>query len=137
MNIKLLYAVLLLVGVVMLAVGGTLAFNLQAPEPTQLTAEQVISRVQVYGVPAITIFSKPVNPVGQWSTVYEGDGKWRVQGAVVGRYEGKDYYHSTTWIYTHEEIKLILIAGPPPTPPAPRAPTGQVITDEMREAFGK
>ena len=82
-----------------------------------LTAEQVISRVQVYGVPILKIYDKVASPVGQWSAVYEGDGKWRVQGAVVVRYREKDYYSSTTWMYTQigmqGEIAFIHIDGPP------------------------
>ena len=55
-----------------------------------LTAEQVISRVQVYGVPDDSYYKdwgQPIKgsprPVGQWAAVYEGDGQWRVQGTVV------------------------------------------------------
>ena len=97
-----------------------------------LTAEQVISRVQVYGVPDDSYYKdwgQPIKgsprPVGQWAAVYEGDGQWRVQGTVVATYHdlhaalsaahsGADYnpeesYYSTTWIYREDvkEIKLI------------------------------
>ena len=52
-------------------------------------------------------------PAGQWAAVYEGKGCWRVQGAVVVRYEGDDYYYSTTWAYASgdNQIELIGIHG--------------------------
>lgn len=89
------------------------------------TSQQVISIIQVYGVPYSSYYEGVVGspqPVGQWAAVYEGDGQWRVQGAVVTRYDGKDYYYSTTWTYKSTEIRLIRISGEPP-PTTPTAPS--------------
>lgn len=87
-----------------------------SPAPT-LTAEQVISRIQVYGVPTIPLrYGSAPNPVGQWAAVYEGENTWRVRGAVVTRYEGKDYYYSTTWTHNNTEIRLVSIIGELPQP---------------------
>ena len=78
----------------------------QAVDYPLLTPEQVIAQVHVYGVPEI-----PYNasPVGQWSAVYESNGVWRVQGTVIieQRYWGESPYHSTTWLYSSEMIKLV------------------------------
>ena len=109
----------LLLGLVLLLVSSVVGCANEPSKPPVsypvLTAEQVISRVQVYGVPTIKIDGKPPSPVGQWAATYEGDGKWRVQGAVVW----KDDYHSTTWIHTHEKIELILWDGRSPSEKAP------------------
>lgn len=76
-------------------------------------------------MPALKNTDFPLRPTGQWSAVYEGDGKWRVQGAVVsqtkvyytyphGPGEIIEIYHSTTWIHTDEKVELILWDGSPP-----------------------
>ena len=85
-----------------------------------LTEQQVISRVQVYGVSYyLRITGGSVSPVGQWAAVYEGNGRWRVRGQVaksyqVLRWSGSRYYydqetsyHATTWIHTNDEIRLL------------------------------
>ena len=92
-----------------------------------ITAEQVISRVQVYGVPTIRVpqpmrqEAVPVNPVGQWAAIYEGNQVWRVQGKVVannlvrryGEWVREPSYHSTTWLHTNTTMELILWDGRP------------------------
>lgn len=75
-----------------------------------LTPEQVISIIQVYGVPHFEIRGAHGSPVGHWAAVCEGDA-WRVQGAVVLRYGDKDYYFSTTWQYSDDELELLNCEG--------------------------
>ena len=118
------YLALVILGT-LLIIGGVIGLVWNKDVPT-LTTEQVISRVQVYGVPAIpSYYGSAPNPVGQWSAVYEGENTWRVRGAVVTRYEGEDYYYSSTWIDNNTEIRLVSIIGKPPTPnlPTPKLPT--------------
>ncbi len=112
------YWPLLVLGCFML-VGGIIYFLVQ--DNPAFTEQQVISRVQVYGVSNL---GGSVSPVGQWAAVYEGDGRWRVSGQVVKshsvdyvvREEGRRFerfpeqetsYHATTWIHTNDEIRLL------------------------------
>ena len=86
-----------------------------------MTAEQVVSSVQVYGIPHYYP-GMGANPVGQWAAVYEGEGQWRVQGAVVTRYQEKDYYLSTSWLCnldTGGKMTIQLISATGEKPPAP------------------
>jgi hypothetical protein len=79
-----------------------------------LTAQEVISRIQVYALPELEGHGKygPKNPVGQWAAVYEGDGLWRVRGAVVVQTsEGKEHYYSTIWIYQDGRMELVDFSG--------------------------
>ncbi len=117
----------LLIGLVALVVVSLIGCA-STDRPT-LTSEQVISAIQIYGVPYTNSYLtedeqqgkyEHMNPVGQWAANYEGNGRWRIQGAVVVRYHGEDLYGSTTWTYTEEtnEISLISIyCEPEPAPP--------------------
>lgn len=92
-----------------------------------MTAEEVINKVYVYGIPKFPIGGSP-SPSGQWGAVYEGEGKWRIQGTVAVQkvlttdeliargllkrsvIEGPQFetvYYQTTWSY--ENNKLILV----------------------------
>ncbi len=105
------YIVLAILGA-LLIIGGVIGLvwnKTVSPTPT-LTAEQVISHIQVYGLPLLKKYGYygDKNPVGQWAAVYEGSGQWRVRGAVVGQsYGGKEHYYSTTWLYQNGQIELV------------------------------
>ena len=110
----------------LLIIGGVIGLvwnKTVSPAPT-VTAEQVISRIQVYGLPSLEMYGEygPKNPVGQWAAIYEGDGQWRVRGAVVVQTGGgKEYYYSTIWIYQEDgQIELVDFSGS--KPPAPLSP---------------
>jgi len=84
----------------------------------QLTPEQVISIVHVYGVPYIPAYSKDTysspfepSPVGQWAANYEGNDTWRIQGSIVLRRYGRDYYGSTTWLFIDNRLELVNFEG--------------------------
>ena len=101
-----------------------------ANDRPRLDSQQVISAIYVYGVPYTDhylvqkgeqrINSTP-NPVGQWGAIYEGNGTWRIQGAVVARrttldyltspfrFTVRDYYYSTTWTFIEDDNKISLI----------------------------
>ena len=65
-----------------------------------MTPDQVINIVLVYGVPNFP--EGKVQPVGQWAAVYEGSGRWRIQGYVsMGRLTWE-----TTWSYTNNQVVL-------------------------------
>ncbi len=112
----------LLLGLVLLLVSSVVGCANEPSKPPVsypvLTAEQVISRVQVYGVPTIkNKWGYIASPVGQWAAVYEGDQVWRVQGTVIvndyvrryGEWVSEPSYYSTTWTHTNTTIELILI----------------------------
>ena len=105
---KRLYIILAILGP-LLIIGGVIGLvwnNKVSPAPT-LTAEQVISHIQVYGLPCLKEQGPygDKNPVGQWAAVYEGGSQWRVRGAVVVQ---QDYYYSTTWLYWEDsQIELV------------------------------
>ena len=101
---KLWHGILLATVVLIMVIGGLFGFGVLPIDNPRLTAEQVISHVQVYGVPDIDLsayIGDVASPVGQWSAVYEGNGKWRVQGSVIVN----DDYHSITWIWTDRRIE--------------------------------
>lgn len=97
------WLLLLIIGVLLIGIFGGCASE---PPIAYLSVEQVISRVQVYGVPSFPSFGSTPYSVGQWAAVYEGEGKWRVQGGVALQSTGETYYQ-TTWIVTQDKIKLI------------------------------
>jgi len=94
---------------------------------SQLTEAQVVSAVHVYGVPNFGIDNVQGNPVGPWSAVYEGEQGWRIQGAVVVQYDYKDYYFSTTWRYSANELRLVDYSGE-----LPKAPISMPTTSYRR-----
>ncbi|NQT31617.1 MAG: hypothetical protein HQ588_04710 [Deltaproteobacteria bacterium] len=107
---------LLLIGFAVLVVVSLL--GCAATDRPTSTNEQVISVIKVYGVPYINSYLPEdeqlgtyghMNPVGDWAAAYEGDGQWRIQGAVVVKYKGEDLYGSTTWTYTEGTNKISLI----------------------------
>jgi len=98
----------------------------------RMTPEQVISQVQVYGVPTLKhggeVWTRPAStylwgsrtaetvtnptymnaaPVGQWAAVYEGNDQWRVQGSVVFSVEQENRYYTTTWLYSSTRLQLV------------------------------
>jgi hypothetical protein len=110
-----------------------------------LTSEQVISVIKVYGIPNTNYYSEPVgpkyiyddvNPAGQWSAAYEGNGQWRIQGEVIVTYvlsatiQRKDVHCSTTWTY-NEVANTITLAHsncPKPITPTTQEPeAGKII----------
>jgi len=113
---------LLAIFIILLSLG---IFSACAEEqPTQTTplypesymnADEVINIVLVYGVPALTDypFYGRAQSVGQWAAVYEGEGKWRIQGSVTTQSikimdNPRDtIYWSTTWEYSNNQVKLI------------------------------
>ena len=115
------YIILAILGS-LLIIGGVIGLvwnKTVSPAPT-LTAEQVISRIQVYALPTLTKHGVDgaKNPVGQWAAVYEGGGQWRVRGAVVvqiHRYgKSEEYYYPTIWIYREDgQIELVDFSEPP------------------------
>jgi len=118
MNKKLVYVVLGLVGLVLLAVGGTLFFTLRAPEPTptaqpdipRYTADQVIDVARSY-YPATEAEKRYVDIA--WELKYIGKGVWQVdriyvwKEGVPGHYAGSRnlndswFFHETTGEFEH------------------------------------
>jgi len=96
-----------------------------------LTEEQVISIIQVYGLPTIKVYGEPLHPVGHWAAVYESGDKWRVRGAGVVKLEGEDYYCPTEWTYNSKRIELVNIEGVPDS--LPSLPEEPKLTQEERE----
>ena len=107
MKFKALYLLL-----VLLLVGSVISCGKPTPAAARLTDQQVISIVQVYGVPNIHQYTRHLptgaaNPAGQWAAVYEGDAGWKVQGAIViTAVDGRPSYYSTTWRYSDEILAL-------------------------------
>ena len=109
--------------IILLLIGIFSACKQQYPEE-KMTADEVINIVLVYGVPNFPIDG--VQPTGQWAAVYEGEGKWRIQGTVavqrprLSRFlpresngiviEGPQYetvYYQTRWSYSNNKVKLV------------------------------
>ena len=87
----------------------------QQTQPTQpttptypeasMTPDQVVNLVLVYGVPNLI---PKAQPVGQWAAVYEGAGRWRIQGSVATpTVTGGTRYWKTTWSYANNKVTLI------------------------------
>ena len=124
--------ILLLASVIVSCTSSTVPSPKPAPQPTAppsspakppqayMTEQQVISLVQVYGVPAM---GQGIVALGNWSAFYEGDGRWRVRGQVRQSGSNGDFDYSTTWLYngqTISAIDVVLISSPTPAPtPAP------------------
>jgi hypothetical protein len=104
--------------IILLSLGTITACKQQYPEE-KMTTDEVINIVLVYGVPEFPISG--AYQVGQWAAVYEGEGKWRIQGTlavqkiigstfILNGTEGPQYesvYYQTTWSYSNNEVKLV------------------------------
>lgn len=80
----------------------------QTPEQVvSIVVGQAVRKLSSYGSLRPTGNLTAVYEVGQWTAVYEGKGKWRVQGTVAFTVDGQYIlYASTTWIYDYETATL-------------------------------
>jgi hypothetical protein len=127
MKLKLALATIL---VVLLSLSILTACQPKYPEE-KMTAEEVINKVYVYGIPTFPVGKSP-QPSGQWGAVYEGQGSWRIQGTVAVKEITKTFvpntmslltgekhtyyteievekttYYQTTWLYENNKVQLI------------------------------
>jgi len=75
----------------------------------QLTPDEVINIIWVYGIPYDFPFPN-AQPTGGWAAVYEGEGQWRIQGSVFTHIYNKTQYWTTTWTYKDRQITLVSYA---------------------------
>ena len=122
-RVKWYLAVLGILGLAMIVTGATIA--LSQGDALKLwpaySEQEVISIIKVYGVPEVNDYLSTIgqpriygiaNPVGDWAAVYEGDGRWRIQGSIAIQCPECEYesgYGSSTWTYleSYNEINLL------------------------------
>lgn len=76
-----------------------LRYTQSQPTYTNLTEEQVISYIQVYGLAGMV--DGYIVPIGEWAAVEESPGKWRIRGEIS---LGDSRRYSGTWIFDNGTI---------------------------------
>lgn len=109
MNIKPLYAVLAVIGLLLLAIGATLLFTQQAPDLApapdiaRYTADQVIAVARAYAGDecGLTKWQQERYPKARWTTEYLGNGKWKVTK------DCSPYAAKSSWTFYESTGKLV------------------------------
>jgi len=129
--VKLWHGILLIIGALMV-VGGSLALILQIDNPKYAPGEACAMVERVYHW-----YENSGYPYGDLYEEYLGEGIWEVKSSIISSYvDGAVFrvYEATDTVEIVNTVARLILTEPPTSTPYTG---GEVITDEMLEAFGK